>query len=260
VKPHKILRKAKAKIEKLPGAFRLYKWLTSRWGEGRVYAIDRGPMRGIVWRRDNRFPFWYHLGLYEPHFSGLIASTLRPGDTFGDLGAHAGYHSMMAARVVGPTGRVISVEPTPFICDFFREQLALNDLENCTVVQTAIADRDGRATLMRKAADSRTSTLAEVDAAGDPLEVPTLAVDTMASSYPPPRMLKMDIEGAEVLALSGGERLFGSADRPVRVVIATHGSRAHDFTRTFLLDRGYVLRDLPGFEPATLVADDPAQS
>lgn len=244
----------KPQVERIPGAFKVYKWLTSWYGEGKVYEIRQGPLQGMRWRRNNRLPFWYHLGLYEPHLSSYVASSLRPGDTFWDLGAHAGYHSIAAARAVGPGGQVIAVEPDPDTCAIFREQLALNDLKNCQVIQAAVSDCEGAVTLMRKAADSRTSTVSAVEASGDPLEVPSITLDSMAAVYPRPRLIKMDIEGAEVLALPHGEALFAGDRRPPEVIVATHGQKAHEFSRNFLLDHGYRLHTVPGFDDATLVA------
>jgi hypothetical protein len=82
----------KAFVEKMPGAFAVYKFITSRTGEGKVYEIKNGPMQGLHWKRYNLLPYWYHLGLYEPQLSEYIARNLPVGGTFWDIGANAGYH------------------------------------------------------------------------------------------------------------------------------------------------------------------------
>lgn len=253
-------RQVKAGVERIPGAHRTYKWLTTQAGEGKVYAINRGPMAGMRWRRRNALPFWYHLGIYEPETSRFLAEHLRPGDTFWDLGANAGYHTLMGARAVGPTGWVIAVEPDPSTCAVLREQLELNGIGCCTVVQAAVSDRPGRTVLIRRASDPRGNALQQIDNPaidnkdGDALEVPSLTLDELSSLYPTPRLIKMDVEGAEVLALPGGVRCLSGEKRPERLLIAVHGDAARDFCRSYLLDLGYELESAPDLDDHSLVA------
>ena len=259
-------RQVKAGVELIPGAHKAYKWVTTRTGEGKVYDIVRGPMAGMRWRRRNSLPFWYHLGIYEPETSRFLAAHLRPGDTFWDLGANAGYHTLMGARAVGPTGRVISVEPDPGTCAILREQLDLNGLTNCTIVQAAVSDRPGRTVLIRRASDPRGNALQQIDnpaidnKAGDAVEVPCVTMDELSSMYPAPRLVKMDIEGAEVLALPGGRRFLTGEKRPERLLVAVHGDEAADFCRGFLRDVGYELETVPDLDVHSLVAVDRNQA
>ena len=234
------LWRLKSVAEKLPGAFRVYKFVTSRAGEGKVYEIDRGPMAGVRWKRYNSLPYWYHTGQYEPQLSVHIADHLGEGETFWDIGAHAGYHTIMAARTVGARGRVIAVEPDPESCAILSEQLALNSIGNCTVIQGAVADRGGPLTLRRLRVDTRRSALQAVGRSdGEAIQVPGMTLDELATRYPRPQMLKMDIEGAEVLALPGGERMFRGADRPRHLIIGVHGAAAKRFTEAFLGEHAY---------------------
>lgn len=257
-------RGVKAGVEHIPGAHRAYKWVTTRAGEGKVYEITRGPMAGMRWRRRNCLPFWYHLGIYEPETSRFLADHLRPGDTFWDLGANAGYHTLMGARAVGPTGRVIAVEPDPGTCEILRDQLEINGIGNCTIVQAAVADRPGRTVLIQRASDPRGNALQQIDnpaidnKEGDAVEVPSLTLDELISYHPAPRLIKMDIEGAEVLALPGGRKLLSGAMRPERLLVAVHGDEARDFCRAFLRELGYELETAPDLDAHSLVAVDRA--
>lgn len=253
-------RQVKAGVEHIPGAHKAYKWITTRTGEGKVYEITRGPMAGMRWRRRNCLPFWYHLGIYEPETSRFIAAHLRPGDTFWDLGANAGYHTLMAARAVGATGRVIAVEPDPGTCEILREQLALNGIDCCTIVQAAVSDRPGSTRLVRRASDPRGNALEQIDnpaidnKEGDVVEVPSLTMDELSRRYPLPRLIKMDIEGAEVLALPGGRTLLASPERPERLLVAFHGEEARDFCQDFLMGLGYELETDSELDAHSLVA------
>jgi FkbM family methyltransferase len=257
---HRGFQQVKAGVERIPGAHGAYKWVTTRTGEGKVYEITRGPMAGMRWRRRNSLPFWYHLGIYEPETSRFLAAHLRPGDTFWDLGANAGYHTLMGARAVGPTGRVIAVEPDPGTCEILREQLELNGIGNCTIVQAAVSDRPGRTVLIRRASDPRGNALQQIDnpaidnKVGDAVEVPCLTVDELSSLYPAPRLIKMDIEGAEVLALPGGRRFLSGGKRPERLLVAVHGDAARDFCRGFLRELGYGIEAAPDLDAHSLLA------
>lgn len=257
-------QQVKAGVESIPGAHKAYKWVTTRTGEGKVYEITRGPMAGMRWRRRNSLPFWYHLGIYEPETSHFLAQHLRPGDTFWDLGANAGYHTLMAARTVGPTGKVIAVEPDPGTCRILREQLDLNGIGHCTIVQAAVSDRPGQSILIQRASDPRGNALQQIDnpaidnKVGSAVEVPCLTMDDLAARFPRPRLIKMDIEGAEVLALPGGRKLLTGPERPERLLVAVHGDAARDFCRDFLREVGYDLEVASDLDAHSVLAVDPA--
>lgn len=236
------------RVLRIPGARKAFKWVTSRWGEGRIYTIRSGPMRGLRWRRENRFPYWYHTGRYEPYISTLIAARLRSGETYWDIGAHAGCHTLHGARAVGPRGQVLAVEPDASVCRSLREQLALNALTNVTVVEAAVSDTAGSARLVVRAADeTRSSALENVhnsyirNLQGLRIDVPTTTLDELAERYPSPHLLKMDIEGSESAALRGGGRLWEGKRRPRCILLSYHGLETGVFCRTFLLEHGYRL-------------------
>jgi FkbM family methyltransferase len=250
----------------IPGARRTFKWVTSRWGEGRVYTIRSGPMRGLRWRRENRFPYWYHAGRYEPNISRLIAAHLSPGGTFWDIGAHAGYHTLQGARAVGPSGRVLAVEPDPSVCRSLCEQVALNGFTNVTVIEVAVADSVGGARLVvREPDDTRASALESVhnpairNSEGVRIPIATTTLDTLAERYPSADLLKMDIEGSETTALPAGGRVWEGTRRPRRILLSYHGHDAGAFCQTFLLEHrfGLELHD-PGSR--TLMAVDQERS
>jgi len=247
---------------RIPGARTAFKWVTSRWGEGRVYTISSGPMQGLRWRRENRFPYWYHTGRYEPEISAMIAATLRPGDTFWDIGAHAGYHTLQGARAVGPSGWVLAVEPDPSVCRSLREQLALNDLTRVTVMEAAVSDTGGRAHLVVRAADdTRGSALDTVrnpairNSMGVRLEVPSTTLNDLATRYPPPQLLKMDIEGSEAAALRAGGQLWAGGRRPQRILLSCHGQQVRAFCQALLLEQEYRIESHPPLK-GTFLAED----
>lgn len=247
-----LLHRAKRIAERIPGAHRVYKWLTSRTGEGRIYQIRTGPLAGARWRRYNAFPYWYHTGLYEPDISACIAAHLKENDTFWDVGAHAGYHTLLAARAVGPNGKVLAVEPDPHVCSIMREQLDLNDVRNTTIVTAAVAPQPGRTPFIVRDVDNRTSAMADVrnpavhNTDGRQIMVRCTTLDLLAKQVPAPTVLKMDVEGAEDLILPAAESFFASSNRPRVMILGYHGVQTGMNCVEWMHKYGYKAMPAPG--------------
>lgn len=252
--PQRLLWEAKSRAARLPGLYPAFRWATKQLGDQRVYRIHWGPMKGFRWRRHNNVSYWYHRGLYEPHVSALLQAHLRPGDNYWDVGAKAGYHALLAARIAGPAGKVVAFEPDPLACDIIEDELALNDLR-CIVEQAAVTDHVGRVTL-RRHPNCLMSTLDGIIQEGETLEVEATTLDEMVARHGVPHLIKMDIEGAEKYALPGGEALFSLPDRP-RLLLSVHGDEVAAFCRQFLHDHGYDFREQSGFEQMLVAVPRP---
>ena len=86
----------------------------------------------------------------EPVTSALVRRLLQPGDTFVDIGAHVGWLTLQAARIVGPTGMVVAVDPQPYNCEKLLTNAHANGLTNITVVCGAAGERTGHVRLMQQ--------------------------------------------------------------------------------------------------------------
>ncbi|SDG54544.1 FkbM family methyltransferase [Roseospirillum parvum] len=94
-------------------------------GQGPEATATRG---GLVWQLDLRegIDLAVYLGRYEPDALALYRRLVRPGMTVLDIGANLGFHSLHLARMVGPEGRVVAVEPTAFAHAKLLANLSLN--------------------------------------------------------------------------------------------------------------------------------------
>jgi FkbM family methyltransferase len=152
----------------------------------------------------------------------LIESTLSPGDVFFDVGANVGFFSLVAARKVGESGDVHSFEPNPQLASLLRRTVAANHLANLHVVEAAVGQRAGvgeMAVMKNSGYSHMLGGAADVESEGGrwhAVSVKTLGLDDyVARSVPQmPRLLKMDIEGAEVDAIDGAQQLFSNAEGP----------------------------------------------
>ncbi len=145
-------------------------------------------------------------GLYELDTARVIKRVLRRGDTFIDGGANIGYFTLIAAKAVGPSGRVHAFEPQPDNRRRLAEHVELNGLGDVvTIHPVALSDRPGEVelhTFENPAANHGQSTFFAGSQATRKVTVKTVRLDDYLPEVTP-RLIKLDIEGAEPLAISG---------------------------------------------------------
>lgn len=174
-------------------------------------------------------------GRYEPQETALLVRLLRRGDTFVDVGANWGYFTLAGAHLVGPSGRVVSVEADPRACRALGANVARNELATVRVYEMAATDGPGRLVFQEYepgASESggfgvaQTTTLA---AGGRRLEIEAGALDDLLDEarVDRVRLLKMDIEGGEARAIAGLRRRLGSHAID-HLVIELHPRHLHD--------------------------------
>jgi FkbM family methyltransferase len=147
-----------------------------------------------------------------------FAYRVRPGDTVLDIGAGVGEDTLCFSRSTGPSGRVIAVEAHPSTYARLEKTRRLNNLDNTVVVHAAIADREGR-TVITDTEGTIESSIVRRGATGR--EVRLMTLDQLVAEMGIDRidLLKMNIEGAESLAVQGIER---SISRVRHAVISCH--------------------------------------
>ncbi|MDE3136587.1 MAG: FkbM family methyltransferase [Acidobacteriota bacterium] len=162
-------------------------------------------------------------GGYERATRELIEGLLPEGGTFLDVGAHAGFYSLAAARRVGPRGRVFAFEPDMDNFHLLRKNIAENAYDNITAIPAAVCNRTGRAELFVSPQGNDRHSLFRNP--GSPIEENAEEVDTTtlddfagALGWPAIDLIKMDIEGAEPLALAGMRRLLERSSQ-IRLIV-----------------------------------------
>lgn len=178
------------------------------------------------------------VGLYELDTYRAIKKSLRPGDWFVDCGANIGYFSLCAAQWVGATGRVDAFEPDPINRARLEKHLLRNGLEcPIRVHAVGVADRPGLFDLFHPASSDKVnhgsaSMFAELVPHGEKFTIRTVRLDRFIDGVP--RLIKMDIEGAEFQALEGMSGILAAAEPPDLIVehnvesIEAAGHRAGD--------------------------------
>ncbi len=168
-------------------------------------------------------------GLYELATARLLRRLVREGDVVVDGGANLGYFTLLMASCVGPVskgGRVHAFEPDPVNRERLVHHLGINGMADRVVVHpVALSDSGGRATLHRfVATDSEhnhgmSSLYGAEDGATEAYEVETVRMDEVLAGegVSSVRVVKLDLEGAEPLAIGGMSGLL-CGDEPPRVL------------------------------------------
>ena len=199
--------------------------------------IMLGPLKGRKWVVGaHTHGCW--LGIYELELQRLIANEVAPGSIFYDVGANVGFYSLLASRLVG-TGTVFSFEPVPANIACLERHLNLNQAHNVRILPVAIGDQPRLAQFHTES----TGAMGKLNSDGD-LTVHVLSLDHLLAGgeIPPPHAIKMDIEGAEYLALQGARDCF-QKHRP-KLFLATHDREIHDLCCDLLSSWNYELRPI----------------
>jgi FkbM family methyltransferase len=149
---------------------------------------------------------------YEPDMSATLARYLSPGSVFVDIGANEGYFTIEGGRIVGPSGRVVAVEPQVRLRAVLDENLRLNGLENVTLFDAAVSDAEGPAE-MCLAPDMNTGASSLMPRnryrmPTQPVRTTTLTRLFADAGLGAVDLMKMDIEGLEYEAVMGSKDLF----------------------------------------------------
>ena len=214
----------------------------SRFGtSGMTVPLMMGPMRGYWWQlASGGKVLRLLLGSYERQQSALFQRLIKPGQQVLDIGASVGYYTLLAARLVGPAGSVVAFEPHPKNLRHLRGHVRQNRLKQVSVQGLAISDRDGTA---RFGGGSGSGT-SRLQAEGE-FEVAVRRLDDLAVEHGlAPDHLKIDVEGAELAVLRGGERTIRK-HRPA-IFLSTHGPQVHAACCKLLQSWGYELAPIVG--------------
>ncbi|MGW7403103.1 FkbM family methyltransferase [Streptomyces sp. NPDC054833] len=180
------------------------------------YLRDHPRRRVVETRSGARFAvdtqdliqrYLYLFGAWEPHMTRWLQGRLRRGDVLVDVGANVGYLSLVAARLVGDTGRVVAVEASPAFHRRLLRNIELNRCGTVRAVNAAVSDK--RETLTFVLASSHNMGANSIVPYDGPAES---SFEAQACPLPEllepeeiarARVIKIDVEGAEGAVVQG---------------------------------------------------------
>ena len=126
--------------------------------------------------------------VHEPLATRLLMQTLRPGMNVVDIGGNIGYYAMLEARLVGPTGMVIAIEPMPKNSERLCQNVQANGYQNIRIHKVAIGDRNGTA-LMYISEKSNWHSLHPPPSSKGGMKVPVSTLDSLLMPTTSPRWI-----------------------------------------------------------------------
>jgi FkbM family methyltransferase len=222
-------------------------WLGAGYkADARFSAVH--PRYRAYWDRDSEAYVTADLGEYGGRYAyywgrygdachrEALRQLLDPGDTYIDVGANIGMHSLFASRLVGPAGMVLAFEPHPESFQQLSAHIAMNRIHWCEPLNVALSDCSA-ATILRQAEEhSGTATLRE-GVSGRTFTINTRVGDDVLAEreFPGKSILKVDVEGYEFHVLRGLrrtlERVHAAWVEVTPEWLSAMGERAEDLYR-----------------------------
>ncbi len=177
--------------------------------------ISAGLLQGYQMSLDLQQEKDYWLGTYEPNLQDAIRDWVKPGMTAYDIGANVGYITLMLARRVGSSGQVLAFEPLPPNVERLKLNMELNHLdERVEIYPMAVIDETKQVEFWSGPSDDMGKVAGSAGREGitysTRFPIPAVSLDDFVfkQGHPIMNVIKMDIEGGEVLALAGMKQLL----------------------------------------------------
>lgn len=183
----------------------------------------------------------------------ILEKVLKPGMAVLDIGANLGYYVLMELGLIGPTGRMIAVEPSSTNVELLKKNLALNGYGSVLVIAGAVSDSAGEREFFL-AHQSNLNTFhatgsGKTHLSGRTVNVRTYTVPELAKEHGRPDLIRMDVEGHEVEVFNGMIGAIERGELAPMIIFETHLSRydaSHDMEKPLrnLFALGYHVRYL----------------
>ena len=232
-------------VKKIPIVAAGQRWLLARFLEGRefVHTVDAGPARGLKYPITLPDDKGIWTGTYEVELATAIAAAVRTGDVCFDCGGWRGFFSgVMALR---GAAKVFAFEPLPSNVVQLRKMLALNPSLPITLIEAAVTEQPGELEFVVMPETSMgklsTSSFQADNQSGQKIRVRAVSLDALlaAGEVSPPALMKVDVEGAELMLLRGAKNLLAT-HRP-KLFMEIHSRELARDCRAFLEPLGYEI-------------------
>jgi FkbM family methyltransferase len=203
--------------------------------------IFRGKLKGKKWLTGAGGKiFRLMFSTYEPEQTMLFLGNIAEGNVVFDVGAHVGYYTLLSSIIVGSAGKVVAFEPDPKNNYYLGRHMIINKASNVSIVNKAVTNMKGQ-TCFQQGSGTGTGYVS----GNGGIKVETISIDSyVEESGIAPDCIKIDIEGAEKMALEGALDTLKSK-KPV-IFLSTHGDKVHEDCCQFLHESGYRLEPIIG--------------
>jgi FkbM family methyltransferase len=166
-----------------------------------------------------RLRHWGH----EKEYVLKVINEIRENDVFLDIGSSVGLFSLLAAYKAN-SGKVVSIEPDNENLAALIQNYKINRKNNFIVCNIAAGAEKGEMSLFTNGSNDYSPSLKPVNGISNFVKIKVDSIDNLISDdiIPIPNLVKIDIEGAEFIALQGMKSLLTSVNRPRIIFVAIH--------------------------------------
>jgi len=253
--------------KKTPGALLVYNFLFKHsWPYGKIIEIQGSKM--IVNVNDESysirrtFESYAQNKVHEKATTELFKKVVKEGNTVVDLGANIGYFTLLAAKIVGPKGKVFAFEPEPKNYSYLVKNINLNNYNQVTALQKAVSNKKGETKLYICDYDTGHHTINQYEGIESYsrgrktkehfIEIETIILDEFFKNKEESiNVIKMDIEGAESLALAGMDNILKNNKKLKMFIeffpllIEKMGNSPREFIKKLLGDYQFSISVIP---------------
>ena len=235
-------------LSRVSGALAIYLSLSRfLWSSKPVVEVQGSKMyvnpEGLPKNYIKTFQAYIISGGPEKLTTEMFKNIVKKGDVVLDLGANVGFYTLLGARLVGKEGKVYAFEPEPINYSLLLKNIELNGYDNVVAVQKAVSNAAGKIRFFLDKKDTGAHTIYQPDDEREFIEVETVSLDEFFKDKERIiNFIKMDIEGAEMVALSGMDRIIRE-NRNLKMFVEFYplgirraGNTPEEFARKLLED------------------------
>ncbi|MBE0612755.1 MAG: FkbM family methyltransferase [Burkholderiales bacterium] len=238
-------------IKYIPGLAETQRWLVRNIlsDEAFIHTINSGPAAGLRFEVSLPLDKAIWMGTYESEFTEAICKSVGRGDVCYDIGGYRGY--MSGAMALAGASSVIVFEPLPANQEALKRLCRLNPGLSIELKPIAIGNLDNtfRLRVMPDASMGKliSSTFQVGATATGEIEVPVRRLDSLVQrqEIPPPQVVKIDVEGAELDVLCGANGIL--SDHRPHIFLEAHSAALDQACSQLLISHGYEIRSLESY-------------
>jgi FkbM family methyltransferase len=229
--------------QKLPFIHTLYREIYRLTGQ-KVFQVSL-PLNLKMWvqGKDTGPGFYFKVkGAFEPTQTNYFLKHIYANDVFFDVGAHVGYYSLLASKLVGDQGKVIAFEPSKENYQLLEKNIEVNNLRNIKIIKKAVSDKTGKTKFYLNTTSSGDNSLIKTKGTVQ-VQINTITLDEfIAKSKLSPNVIKVDVESAEDKVIAGMLSILDS--RKLRLMFIEFGEDVQKGKKIakLLIKKGFSLK------------------
>lgn len=251
----------------IPGSYILYDFLVRfLWPYQNIIEIQGSKMYVNILDKDRAmrqtFEGYASKKIHEEVTTNLFKNIVKEKNVVVDLGANIGYFTLLAARLIGENGKVFAFEPEPKNYNYLVKNIELNNYKQVNALQMAVSNKKGKTKLFICNYDTGHHTINKYEgvkaySGGRPTKEKSIEIETTTldeffrGNENSVNVIKMDVEGAEVLALAGMDKILKTNKKLKMIIeffpllIKSMGSSPEEFIRKLLEDYKFSIYVIP---------------